>query len=160
MNKYTKYILFFLVISFLYPLESIKIKAPNGREKLKFSQDYEIKWKLSKNIKEYDKVQILLSYDDGIIWSSIAITENDGRYIWNIPAINSHVCLIRVQTLDGTIKGESKKVFRAPISRPSEYFFPRRCLQPNPKGTTGCILLKSSWVCTPVILAMPKPAKK
>ena len=88
------YIFFIIVFSLSFASQKIKIKAPKGKEKIKIGSNYEIKWKTKKNISNDEKIKILISFDEGNEWNLIAITENDGLYNWNVPAINSKKCLI------------------------------------------------------------------
>lgn len=41
----------------------------------------------------------------------IAITENDGKYNWEVSSIKSEECLIKIENFDRTSKGVSKKPF-------------------------------------------------
>ena len=47
----------------------------------------------------------------GIKWNLIAITENDGQYNWEVSSVKSRSCLIKIQNLDETFSGVSKKPF-------------------------------------------------
>ena len=128
MIKVIHYTLYILVFSFIFSASAIKIKAPKSKEKLKIGNNYQIKWKTNKRIKEDDKIKLFISFDSGNKWELIAITENDGLYNWEVPPNNSKNCLIKIQTLDNSEISISKKEFRIDgpeikISSPSEGIF-------------------------------------
>ena len=112
MIKVIHYSIYILIFSFIFSASGIKIKAPKSKEKLKIGNNYQIKWKTNKRIKEYDKVKLFISFDSGNKWELIAITENDGLYNWEVPPKNSKNCLIKIQTLDNSERSISKKEFR------------------------------------------------
>ena len=112
MIKTIYYTICILIFSFIFSASAIKIKAPRSKEKLKIGNNYQIKWKTNKRIKEYDKVKLFISFDSGNKWELIAITENDGLYNWEVPPKNSKNCLIKIQSLDNSESSISKKEFR------------------------------------------------
>ena len=44
-------------------------------------------------------MKIYFSHNNGEKWDLVAITENDGKYNWDVPAINSKECLIKIENL-------------------------------------------------------------
>ena len=82
MIKIIHYTIYILVFGFIFSAPAIKIKAPKSKEKLKIGNNYQIKWKTKKRIKEDEKVKLFVSFDSGNKWELIAITENDGLYNW------------------------------------------------------------------------------
>jgi hypothetical protein len=110
--KTVHYTICILILSFIFSASAIKIKAPRSKEKLKIGNNYQIKWKANKRVKEYDKIKLFISFDSGHKWELIAITENDGSYNWEVPSKNSKNCLIKIQTLDNSETSISKKEFR------------------------------------------------
>ena len=105
------YTIYILIFAFTFSASGIKIKAPKSKEKLKIGNNYQIKWKSNKRIKQYDKVKIFISFNSGNKWELIAITENDGLYNWEVPSKNSKNCLIKIQNLDNSESSISKKEF-------------------------------------------------
>ena len=98
-------------MSLCLPSSTIKIKSPKGKEKLKIGQNYTIKWKVNKKTDKTEKIKIYFSSNDGIDWGLIAITENDGEYNWDVSAINSKNCLIKIENFDASLRGISKRNF-------------------------------------------------
>ncbi len=77
------------------------LSQPNGGEMLSGGDDYTITW-ASSNI---DNVNILFSRDDGAFWDGVAasVPAGSGSYVWTVPDIDSDKCLIRVESLDGSM---------------------------------------------------------
>ncbi len=112
MKKNIKYIIFFLFVTICLSKQDIIIKSPKPKEKLKIGNDYQIKWKTSKRISKDEKIKIFISYNSGNDWELISITENDGKYNWEVPQVNSNSCLLKIQSIDNKIKSLSKKEFK------------------------------------------------
>ena len=88
------------------------LNLPMPKEKLKIGNDYQIKWKTNKHISKDEKIKIFISYNSGNDWELISITENDGKYNWEVPQVNSNSCLLKIQSIDNKIKSVSKKEFK------------------------------------------------
>ena len=56
-------------------------------------------------------MKIYFSHNGGEDWDLVAITENDGKYNWDVPSINSKECLIKIENFDASLIGMSKKSF-------------------------------------------------
>ena len=110
-NHFRLVLFIITILSFSFAASTIKIKSPKGREKLKIGENYPIKWKTKKNIDQDEKVKLYFSSNGGDDWELIGITENDGEYNWDVIAINSKNCLIKVQNFDNSLQGISKKEF-------------------------------------------------
>ena len=105
------YISFIFFLSFSFASSTIKIKSPRNKEKLKISQSYTIEWKAGRKIDKNQKVKIYFSSNDGLNWDLVSITENDGSYIWDVPAVNSKNCLLKIENFDASLRGITKKNF-------------------------------------------------
>ena len=112
MKKNIKHIIFFLFVSICLSKQDITIKSPKSKEKLKIGNEYQIKWKTSKRISQNEKIKIFVSYNSGNDWDLISITDNDGKYNWQVPQVNSNKCLLKIQSIDNKIKAISKKEFK------------------------------------------------
>ena len=56
-------------------------------------------------------MKIYFSHNGGEDWDLVAITENDGKYNWDVPSINSKECLIKIENFAASLIGMSKKSF-------------------------------------------------
>ena len=112
MFKYCKYILFVLLIGFSFSKPDIIIKSPKSKQKLRIGDIHKIKWKTNKKILKEEKLKIFVSYDSGLKWNLISITDNDGSYNWQVPQVNSNNCLIKIQSIDNSFRAVSKKEFK------------------------------------------------
>ncbi len=112
MFNYNKYIFLVLLIGFAFSKPDIVIKSPKSKQKLRIGDIHQIKWKTNKKILKEEKIKIFVSYDSGLKWNLISITENDGKYNWQVPQINSTNCLIKIQNIDNSFRGVSKKEFK------------------------------------------------
>lgn len=89
---------------------ALLLHAPNGGEIVRSGEDYPVLWASSPGLAE---VSIDLSVDGGMTWLPIAPkTENDGLYVWKVPAGASTSCLVRVSSPDGSVSDASDDFFR------------------------------------------------
>jgi MYXO-CTERM domain-containing protein len=78
--------------------EAIVIAQPNGGEALSPGEPYAIRWITEGSV---DNVKIEYSVTDGQEWTTIEESvENSGTYIWDPPAVETNVGLVRVSDAD------------------------------------------------------------
>jgi hypothetical protein len=87
------------------------ILSPNGGENLAAPSVCPIAWK---TVEGADIEHVLLEYssDNGQSWEDINICENTGSYEWDVPAVDSNQCLVRISDLaDGAVGETSDGAF-------------------------------------------------
>jgi len=90
--------------SFSIVSSKIIVTFPKGEEWLRSGWSYDITWM---TIGTVGNVKIEYSTDGGNTYSTIVeSTENDGRYAWTVPDINTNEALIKVSEENGTAKDD------------------------------------------------------
>ena len=90
--------------SFSIVSSRIIVTFPKGEEWLRSGWTYDITWM---TIGTVGNVKIEYSTDGGGTYSTIVeSTENDGRYAWTVPDINTNEALIKVSEENGTAKDD------------------------------------------------------
>ncbi len=80
------------------PDKGITILSPKANDVVQAGASYEILWKAEPTESEFGtKVTIEFSKDGGKSWEKVEENvSNTGKYIWNIPKIDSSQCKIRI----------------------------------------------------------------
>jgi len=105
---------------------SLRLTAPNGGETWAVGSSRTITWTWTDQVGD---VRLELSTDDRTSWTDIAVTENDGSYVWIVPDRVSETCWIRIsEAADGHPEDVSDAAFAivAPEASPLK--------QPGPAG--------------------------
>jgi len=88
-----------------YAETSISLISPNGVELWYSGFKQDITWWSVGNV---GPVRIEFSSDDGKTWEVVAAeTENDGRFTWVVPDVNSTTCYIRISEADDGIPSDT-----------------------------------------------------
>jgi hypothetical protein len=72
--------------------KTLTILTPNGGE-FASGSSFEVTWHATGIIAN---VKLEYSVDTGASWTKIGTVPNTGSYIWNVPKVNSRLCLIRI----------------------------------------------------------------
>ena len=89
--------------------KSISLIAPNGSEVWHVGLPEDIVWHSDGAVGD---VKVEYSVDGGTSWFDIALTENDGRFVWLVAEEDSAECLIRISEADdGEPSDASRAVF-------------------------------------------------
>lgn len=87
---------------------AVRVEYPNGRESIPAGSRQIIAWQCDPSIQQ---AAIEFSYTGGVLWETIATAaksaNGQGTYLWEVPAISSPQCLIRV-TADGKSGGSDQ----------------------------------------------------
>ncbi len=95
--------------SVIQPQKSLAVIYPNGGEELISGSDCEIQWQSQGNI---SAVGLTYSTNNGTSWQSIQnSTTNDGRYIWQVPLLNSSKCFIKIKDTNSSTSDRSDNIF-------------------------------------------------
>lgn len=80
---------------------AVKVVSPNGGEAIPAKSTQVIAWKCDTNVQQ---ATVEFSYTAGVLWETVTTTArcNDGQgsYSWQVPAVSSPQCLIRVTAND------------------------------------------------------------
>lgn len=90
--------------------KNLRVVYPNGGERLKVGKTVDIRWE-SENV---ENVDIQYSSDHGSSWTSIAtaVTTEEGKYSWKVPADASETTLLRIaDSEDDEMSDVSDNVF-------------------------------------------------
>ena len=83
---------------------AVTVLRPNGGEEMPGESVYDITWSVTAGTYDFAAGPINISYsnDSGTTWNPIASNEpnNDGRYSWSVPNINSSNCTVNVTVRD------------------------------------------------------------
>jgi len=81
---------------------SVTLTAPNGGEVLRGGASYTITWTASDANFAAQPIALYYSTDGGSSYPNliIAATENDGSYVWTVPALNSSTIRVRAVATD------------------------------------------------------------
>ncbi|MFQ5637814.1 MAG: IPT/TIG domain-containing protein [bacterium] len=91
------------------PAKSITVISPNGGETLFGGKSFAVEWNSSGNLRA---VTIEYSTDAGSSWTTVIDrTNNDGRYLWDVPALSTVQAFIRISDFSGTTSDVSDNVF-------------------------------------------------
>ncbi|MBN1763733.1 MAG: hypothetical protein JW860_00610, partial [Sedimentisphaerales bacterium] len=105
------------IVAVTFQEQLIEVQYPNGGELLLSENAYELIWTSDASI---EGVVLEYSLDAGATWSDVDAqnTGNDGSYEWEVPAVESDQCLVRVSDAnDPTMYDVSDVVFTvAPLS--------------------------------------------
>ena len=92
------------------PPPSIQVLSPNGGEMWLAGSSHEITW-TSSGVSGL--MRIFYSTDNGVNFTTVAITQNDGFYTWTVPSTVSSACLVRIIDLNALAPADtSDAVFR------------------------------------------------
>lgn len=88
-----------------YEESSITVISPNGFEVWYSGFKQDITWW---SVGDVGPVRIEFSSDDGTTWEAVAAeTENDGRFTWVVPDVNSTTCYIRISEAEDGIPSDT-----------------------------------------------------
>jgi hypothetical protein len=94
---------------------TVSVVHPNGGEDLNGGSMDTIRWIAADNYL-IDSIGIYYSSNNGASWNVISIGEkNDSAYVWQVPAITSDSCLVRIRAIDHRLnlgEDQSNSVFR------------------------------------------------
>ncbi len=89
----------------------LQVLSPNGGENWIIGTQQEIRW-TGPGAGVMPFVNIYYSIDDGLTWSIIVLsTENDGSFMWTVPAQITDKARIRVEDIDGLPTDMSNNTF-------------------------------------------------
>jgi hypothetical protein len=71
------------------------VLQPNGGEQVLAGQSYTIRWRVVEGT-PVARVALGYSPDGGATWTLLAEVDNTGSYVWLVPPVISHTCLIKV----------------------------------------------------------------
>jgi hypothetical protein len=93
----------FLLCLSCKPAESLKdqgitILSPKANDVVQAGGPYEVQWKAEPAASEFGaNVTIEFSKDGGKSWEQVEVNvPNTGKYVWNVPKVDSPQCKIRV----------------------------------------------------------------
>ncbi|MEO0125892.1 MAG: T9SS type A sorting domain-containing protein, partial [candidate division WOR-3 bacterium] len=83
--------------TYLYEMEAVRLNYPNGGEIFSPGETVRIRWRTFKP-PTCDSLSLFFSSDNGNSWEVIAtgISDAESTYLWEIPNVNSILCLIKV----------------------------------------------------------------
>ncbi|MBI9019293.1 MAG: hypothetical protein JEZ07_18730 [Phycisphaerae bacterium] len=79
----------------IFEIAPILLQSNPGGQRMLIDSQYAIKWQADTGIITGD-VELAYSIDKGNNWIDIITTENNGEYLWNVPATSSNGYLIQV----------------------------------------------------------------
>lgn len=95
----------------IFEISPLYLKTPNGKDKLLINTPYIVRWQSSEALAG-DLVNIKYSTNNGLNWTDLGNTENDGQYEWVLPEMESNEYLVLVSFVDNPdIFGISQDTF-------------------------------------------------
>ena len=93
-----------------YSVPPLRIMHPNGGETFLAGTTQLIEWDNYQT--EDPNVVLEFSIDEGLSWSNITTTANNGEYEWEVPTVTSNQCLIKIEYVnDPVVMDTSDDVF-------------------------------------------------
>jgi hypothetical protein len=98
------------------PPPSIQVLSPNGGEMWLAGSSHDITW-TSTGISGW--MRIFYSTDNGLTFTQIAMSLNDGTYTWTVPSTVSSACLVRIIDLNALAPADTSDAVFSIVGEPT-----------------------------------------
>ena len=96
------------------PDKGVTILNPNGSDKIKAGDSFEVRWKTEPTESEFGKtVKIEFSRDEGKSWEKVAENvPNSGKYTWAVPQVEYNKYAVSNKIFKLRVISQSKPIYR------------------------------------------------